>query len=413
MKSKFIVKTIRELEDEGMIEKIQDGNHGEKHPKSNDFIPHGIPFITAKDLKDNILHLDTCYNLSKKQSDSLRIGFAKTGDVLLTHKGTMGRVSIVPEIEDYLMLSPQVTFYRINLKKLSNKFLFYAFQDPFFQSQLNLFSEQTTRKYLGITEQRILKIRYVDFDEQKKICVMLGKLDDKIINIKNQNSVLENIIKTIYTSWFIDFDGVSEFDDSELGKIPKKWKVDILDSTGKIITGKTPPTKEQDNFGDKFPFITIPDMQGFMWAVKTERSLSEKGKNKIKGSFLPSYSVCVSCIATPGLVTLTLQDSFTNQQINSIIPNQEMSPFFLFQTLKMKKEHIIQFASGGTATLNLNKTDFSLIKIILPTPNLVNDFHKMTSPIFEKIKKNYFKIENMTKIRDVLLPKLMSGKIRV
>ena len=198
-----------------------------------------------------------------------------------------------------------------------------------------------------------------------------------------------------------------------MGQIPKGWSVDTLDSIGKIITGKTPSTKEKDNFGNDYPFVTIPDMQNSIWAVKIERYISEKGKTKIQKYLLPENSVCVSCIATPGLVTLTIQNSFTNQQINAIICKQGISPFFIFLTMKMQKEHIIALGSGGTATLNLNKTNFSLIKIVLPPSNLINDFHNLTSSMFETIKRNSFMIVSLTKIRDTLLPKLMSGEIRV
>ena len=81
--------------------------------------------------------------------------------------------------------------------------------------------------------------------------------------------------------------------------------------------------------------------------------------------------------------------------------------------MKMQKDHIIELGSGGTATLNLNKTNFSLIKIVLPPSNLISDFHNLTAPMFETIKRNSFMIESITETRDALLPKLMSGEIRV
>ena len=148
---------IRDLEDEGIISDIQDGNHGELHPKSSDYVSSGVPFIMAKDLANGRLNLDDCKFITKEQAENLRIGFAKPGDILLTHKATMGRVAIVPDGYEYIMLTPQVTYYRIGGKeKLENTFLKYAFLSPNFQHQLDANSDQSTRKFIGITAQRDL-----------------------------------------------------------------------------------------------------------------------------------------------------------------------------------------------------------------------------------------------------------------
>lgn len=85
-------RTIGELEAEGDIIAIQDGNHGEKHPKSKDYVDEGIPFVMANNLGTGIVDLAGCSKISREQADQLRIGFARTGDVLLTHKGTVGNV---------------------------------------------------------------------------------------------------------------------------------------------------------------------------------------------------------------------------------------------------------------------------------------------------------------------------------
>ncbi len=143
---------IGDLEQEGIFTGIQDGNHGEKHPKSTDYVPSGVPFIMAKDLVNGRLNLLECNFISREQAGGLRIGFARAGDVLLTHKATMGRVAIVPDVDDYIMLTPQVTYYRIgDRSQLNNAFLKYCFLAPRFQHQLNSTSDQSTRKFIGIT----------------------------------------------------------------------------------------------------------------------------------------------------------------------------------------------------------------------------------------------------------------------
>ena len=157
----FAELTIGELEAAACIVEIQDGNHGEKHPKANNYVPEGIPFIMASDIRDGRVDLEGANKLPQDITDKLRIGFCEGGDVLLSHKGSVGYVATAPDHFPYLMLTPQVTYYRVDDEKLSPDFLSYAFKDPLFQKRLiNFAGEQGTRGYVGIRAQRKLKIRF-------------------------------------------------------------------------------------------------------------------------------------------------------------------------------------------------------------------------------------------------------------
>lgn len=152
---------LQKLIDENIIYNNQDGNHGEIHPKSSDFISSGIPFIMANDINNGTVDLENCSFISKSQSRKLRIGFSKTGDVLLTHKATMGRVAIVPEVDEYIILTPQVTYYRVkDESRITKEFLYCLFTSYDFQMILVGESEQSTRSYLGITGQRLIEILF-------------------------------------------------------------------------------------------------------------------------------------------------------------------------------------------------------------------------------------------------------------
>jgi type I restriction enzyme S subunit len=145
--------TVRDAISQGKILEIQDGNHGEKHPKVEEFSEAGIPFITANCLNDDQLDLTTCYFLSPSWLKHLRIGFSQAGDVLLSHKGSIGLTAIVPPRTDPIILSPQVTYYRPNPESLLPQFLRGFFQTDSFQAKMKKEAEQTTRLYLGITRQ--------------------------------------------------------------------------------------------------------------------------------------------------------------------------------------------------------------------------------------------------------------------
>lgn len=142
---------------------IQDGNHGELHPKASDYVEDGIPFLMANNVRPEGLNLEGCAMVAEEQAKSLRIGFAMPGDVLLTHKATIGQVSAVPVNISwpFLMLTPQVTYYRTLTPELSSEFLFWYMRSSLFQVQLRVLSlNQSTRNYIGLLEQRNLVISF-------------------------------------------------------------------------------------------------------------------------------------------------------------------------------------------------------------------------------------------------------------
>jgi len=256
-----------------------------------------------------------------------------------------------------------------------------------------------------------------DTDLQKRIAGMLSAFDEKIENNNRIIKTLEEMAQAIFKEWFVKFrfPGYenTEFVDSELGKIPKGWEVKRLGDLGKIITGKTPSTKDKDNFGNIYPFVTIPDLQNGMFVMSTERFLSEQGGESMRVSKLPAGAICVSCIATVGLIGITTQNSFTNQQINSVLPDSQELQTFLFLLLRRMKTSMQSYASGGTAAPIISKGVFEKIPAIVPSEDLVENFHKIISPMFEKIKIALEENQKLAAMRDLLLPRLMSGEIRV
>jgi type I restriction enzyme S subunit len=189
------IAAFGDLLSEGILSEIQDGNHGNDHPKQGDYVSSGIPFIMANNLVNGTVDTSNCKFIRKEQADRLRVGFAKPGDVLLSHKGTIGRIAIVPGIDGYVMLTPQVTYYRIGQpEKLSNVFLKYFMEGGRFQTILSILSAQSTRNYIGITQQKRLAMPLPSIAEQYKIAETLSHADrelEKELNHLNQLRLLK------------------------------------------------------------------------------------------------------------------------------------------------------------------------------------------------------------------------------
>lgn len=221
------------------------------------------------------------------------------------------------------------------------------------------------------------------------------------------NNNLEQQAQTIYKSWFIDYEPFG-------GVLPEDWNNGtIVDLAQDVICGKTPSTKQSEYYGGSTPFITIPDMHGCVYNVKTERYLSQKGVASQPKKTLPPNSICVSCIGTAGLVSLVSEESQTNQQINSIIPKKDISAYYIYLLMQTQAEVIIKLGQSGSTIVNLNKTQFGKIPVIIPSKKVLYKFDTICKPLFEMILSNQKENIELANLRDSLLPKLMSGEVDV
>jgi len=182
----WVNTSIECLVNNGLIDKPLDGNHGEIHPKKADFVEEGVPFIMASDLIDGEVDTKNCSFITRQQADTLRKGFAKDGDVLISHKATIGRTAILKTGLDYVMLTPQVTYYRVlDESKLTREYLYWYLNSPLFLNEMKeVAGVGSTRSYIGITKQRKLKFYFPDIDKQKDISQKLGLLDKEIKRIE-------------------------------------------------------------------------------------------------------------------------------------------------------------------------------------------------------------------------------------
>ena len=415
---------------------VQDGNHGGSYPKASEFVSQGVPLITGACLIDGGVEYRCAGFISESTAKRLRVGFAQAGDVLLTHKGTMGKTAIVPASRfPVTILNPQITLYRTsNNGRLDARYLRYFFDSAIFQKRLEQISATSTINTLPIREQKKLEVPLPPISVQKAIIGILGALDDRITLLRETNATLEAIAQALFKSWFVDFDpvraktegrapeGIDEataalfpdsFEASELGLVPKGWRVAQVSDLGEVVCGKTPVTSNPDNYGAQVPFITIPDMHGRLAVTSTSRSLSRMGADSQAKKYLPIGSICVSCIATPGLVVQVTTPSQTNQQINSVIPARAWGQSFPLFLLRRIGDAVRIGGSGGSVFHNLSKSGFERLPVLLTDPELAWRFDEVVMPLVRKIIANQFLAASLSTLRDTLLPRLISGQLRI
>ena len=355
------------------------------------------------------------------------IVFAKIGEALRHNR--LRRV-VQPTIVDNNMMGAIPRVDTVN-----PRFLFYAMH----QFDLGEFADGTALPYLTVASLAKLPLPLPPMSEQQAIAHVLGTLDDKIELNRRMNETLEAMARALFKSWFVDFEPVrakmegrwrrgeslpglpadlydlfpDRLVDSELGEIPEGWEVKTLGSFGEIVTGKTPSTREPAYFGDDVPFLRIPDMHRNMYVLQTDMMLSTLGADSQPGKTLLPGSVSVSCIATPGLVVLNHRHTQTNQQINTIVPRNQPISRYLYWVCSHLSKDIETGGLGGSVLGNMNKSSFSALLVLNPEAAVLRAFDELASPLHTMILATEEQSQTLTQERDTLLPRLVSGKVRV
>lgn len=294
-----------------------------------------------------------------------------------------------------------------------NDFVYYLSRSEFVKNNaVQMMTGTSGRQRVEKSALQELEVTVPDLPTQTQIAQILTSLDDKIELNLQMNQTLEAMAQALFKEWFINFN-FPNFDGELVDGLPKGWRECSMRDFGKIICGKTPSKAVDEYFGGEYMFIKIPDMHNSVFIIETTDSLTELGLNSQPNKTIPPYSICISSIATVGLVCINPKPCQTNQQINTIVPKNNYLKYYIYFLAISMKETFLATASGGTATLNMNTSQFSNLNTIMPSDDILKEFDEVVSPMMAKILENNYCNQALTQTRDTLLPKLMSGKIEI
>ena len=252
---------------------------------------------------------------------------------------------------------------------------------------------------------------------QQRIAGVLSAYDELIENSQRRIKILEAMARALYREWFVYFRYPGHENHprapSPLGEIPQEWEVKSVRELGTVITGKTPSKANAAFYGTDMPFVKTPDMHGNMFIHATSDGLSMTGANSQANKTLPAGSICVSCIGTIGVVSITTEDCQTNQQINSLVLADQASREFVFLRLQDASQALENLGATGATMGNVSKGKFEAVEIICPSGSLLALFHGIVEPMFSEILSLSRQIQNLRRTRDLLLPRLLSGQLNI
>ena len=403
-------------------EKVKLGELYEVHnglSKAGKFFGEGYPFLTFSTVFNNYFipkQITDLVQSTEKEQESYSI---RRGDVFVTRTSEtsdeLGMSCVA--LKDY----PMATYngFTKRMRPITNRvfpeYIGYYMRSPSFRGEFRAFSTMTTRASLRNEDLLGLEVKLPSIEIQKQIAGILSVYDDLIENNQKQIKLLEEAAQRLYKEWFVDLRFPGHENTKIVDGVPEGWRVasiaDICDTVG----GGTPSTKIQSYYekGDILWVIPTDITRNFSLALlDTEKKITPEGLKNSSAKMLPAETILMTSRASVGFFGMCKYEVCTNQGFISCIPKRENLQMYLLFNLKSRVEEIRQKA-GGSTYLEISKTVFRELKIILPKDEVLAEYQKNVHDIFDEIYCRTEMIKSLVDMRNRLLPKLMSGEVEV
>ena len=385
--------SVSDLQAAGIL-LVEDGNHGEYRPRPDEFADGGPAlFIRAADMDAGRVLFDTAKSIDDTALRRIRKGKGEPGDVLFSHKGTVGKVALAPEHCPDFVCSPQTTFWRtLDLNRLDRQFLHAFMRSPLFGNQwFQRKGETDMADYVSLTAQRQLKLPLPSIAWQRSIGVAVGAFDDLIENNRRRIELLEETARLLYREWFVHFrypghEGVPLVD-SELGPIPEGWKVGLFGDHIELLYGKA--LKADSRKGGDVAVVGSSGVVG--WHDE---------------SLVPGPGIVVGRKGNVGSVHWSEGDFYpidTTYFVGTSLPLR-----FVYYALEQQ-----EFVNSHAAVPGLSRDQAYVLRFLLPTEDLLEEFVALVEPLSSLGQKLVQSADVLTRARDLLLPRLVSGDLDI
>jgi type I restriction enzyme S subunit len=383
--------------------------------KSDCYVPSGVQVIRGTNISDTRTLVGEMVCITPKLADQLGNAIVRADDLVFPHRGSIGLVGIVPRnnVERYALSSSMMKF-TCDQKQVDPLFLFYFFRSDDGRHELLKNASTVGTPGIGqpLSSLRSIKVPLPPLAEQKAIAAVLGGLDDKIELNRRMNGKLEEMARALFQSWFVDFDPVrakldgrqpvgldppiaalfpDSFQDSKSGHIPKGWEVVSLDELASIRGGKQLPTEDCLPVG-KFTVFGANGIMGYA------------SKSTHAGFVIAFGRVGAYC----GSVHWSLDSAWINNNASAIVPLKW--PAYVLQAILN-----IDFNSmrTGSAQPFIPNSSIASANVLRPMPEIAEAFCRVIEPLRRQQAVNDMQCHTLATLRDTLLPKLLSGELRV
>lgn len=414
--------------DEAPLE-IIDGDRGKNYPKQADFSDTGhCLFLNAGNVTNSGFDFSSCSFVTQEKDRVLRKGKLKREDVVLTTRGTVGNAAYYDGSVPYshIRINSGMVIFRANTKALMPRFLYLFLRSRIFSEQVLSLTTGSAQPQLPIRDIKRIRMPIPPLPEQRAIAHILGSLDDKIELNRQMNVTLEDLARAIFKSWFVDFDPVyakangepptgmdaataalfpDAFEESELGAIPKGWRIGTVGADFNVTMGQSPPGETYNEEGDGLPFYQGRRDFGFRYPdVRVYCNAPTR--------FAKPGDTLVSVRAPVGDINMADEDCCIGRGV-AAIRHKTGSRSYTYYAMQSLQSIFGKFEAEGTVFGSLNKHDFHNIEFLIPPSCLVEKFELTVFAVDQIIEMNTQESRTLAELRDTLLPKLISGEVRV
>ena len=370
-----------------------------------EYVPEGVPFYRSKEViekssrKNVSTELYILHNRFKEIKE--KFGVPQKGDILLTSVGTLGVPWVVDTDEDFYFKDGNLTWFKDFHPRLNNHFLFYWLVSPIGKNELEMSSIGSTQPALTIKGLKELSISIPPIEEQIAIIGVLSALDDKIDLLQRQNRTLESLAQALFRHWLIDGAGAD-------------WEECSLYDAIELVGGGTPKTSEAEYWGGDIYWLSGGDIANNHknFVVSSDKTITELGLQKSATKLLPQFSTVISARGTVGKYCLLAEPMAFSQTSYGVKPKFEHCFFFTYLLIDHSVTELLSAAYGSVFDTITIRT-FQNQRICVPSEAEILSFEDQITPYFQRMKLNQIQIRTLASLRDTLLPKLMSGEVRV
>ncbi len=388
---------------------LGDGLHGTPKYDENGT----VFFINGNNLVDGKIEIkDSTKRVSEYEANKYRKNLTPR-TILVSINGTIGNVAKYKG--EACILGKSACYFNV-ADNFDLNFIYYVIASQQFKDTITHLATGTTIKNVSLETMRNYSFMAPSINEQKRISSILSSFDDKIELNRRINDNLEQQAQALFKSWFVDFEPFrdDEFIDSELGKIPKGWEIGTIeDLCQNIASGSTPSSMNQEYYNGEIKWFTTKELKD-SFLIDSEKHISDEGHKNSSTKMFPRGTVLMAIYAAPtvGRLGILTSDATFNQAAVGLNPKQEIGSNYVFLLLKKERDNFNNLAIGA-AQQNLSVKFVKTYPIIIPSKKVIVDFNVLVNPFFDRISLLSKEIEALTGTRDTLLPKLMSGKLRI
>lgn len=384
--------------------------------------------------------------ISDEQAHGLRGVVLQPNDILLNITGdgiTFGRACKVPNDVLPACVNQHVSIIRIDPKRANPGYVLSFLTHPDVKAYIESFNAGGSRRAITIGHIEAFRLPLPPFEEQRTIAHILGTLDDKIELNRQQNETLEAMARALFKAWFVDFEPVrakmegrwqrgqslpglpahlydlfpDRFVESELGEIPEGWRHSTIGEEVTVCGGSTPSTKEPEFWeGGQHCWATPKDLSALKFPVllDTDRKITDAGLARISSGLLPVGTVLLSSRAPIGYLAIAEVPTAINQGFIAMKCDGALPNVFVLPWCRESMDAIVGNANANGSTFQeISKSNFRPIRVVVPSDPVLTSFTGSAVSLYRQLAENERESRSLAQLRDTLLPKLISGELRI